>query len=256
MDKIADHLLPLSHASLLRALTWRTSVSSRNKNHARIWDYIFKNDKWILEVLQIKDENDREPVPCLIGSQLQKIYYGNPKGAFVALLVNDWTGDVNYLREKFFDSLRDYEVVEKDSIVRLKGSGILLHIADAIGRHNEEGWISIEDPSQLFRRKGSRLSTQAIYYNETVLHEIDQTKIGGIEGRSMKKKKAVRDICSIKLKFREGLPVYRVFISPHKMVRVVNIQSRDENGRYWVTHWRIIAQHEPEWWPIYSGLSL
>ncbi len=33
----------------------------------------------------------------------------------------------------------------------------------------------------------TRLSTQAIYYNETVLHEINQTKIGGVEGRSMKK---------------------------------------------------------------------
>ncbi len=54
----------------------------------------------------------------------------------------------------FFGSLGDYEVVEKDSILRLKGTGILLHIADATGR-NEEGWISIEDASQLFRRKGS-----------------------------------------------------------------------------------------------------
>ncbi|KAK3901970.1 hypothetical protein C8A05DRAFT_15921 [Staphylotrichum tortipilum] len=247
MDKIADHLPALSRASLLRALTWRTSLSSRKENHARIWDHIFKNDKWIVKVLQIKNGDNGAPVPCLVGSQLQKFYYGSPQRVFLALLVNDWTGDVNCLRKTFFDSLRDYEVVEKDSIIRLKGSGILLHIADAIGR-NDEGWISMEDPSQLFRRRGSRLSTQAIYYNEEVLHEIGQTDIGGIDGRSMKKKKAVRDICSIKLKFREGLPVYRVFISPRKKVKVVNLQSLDENGRDWVTHWRIARRHEREWW--------
>lgn len=49
-----------------------------------------------------------------IGSQLQKVYYGKPKGVYLALLANDWTGDVRYLREAFFDSLRDYKVMEKN----------------------------------------------------------------------------------------------------------------------------------------------
>ena len=48
----------------------------------------------------------------------------------------------------------------------------------------------------------------------------------------------MRDICSIKLYFRDGSPVYRVFISPSKTVRVVNIVTKDENERRWVTHWR------------------
>jgi hypothetical protein len=118
-----------------------------------------------------------------------------------------------------------------------------LHIGDAIG---SQEWISTE-PSKIFRRR--KLSTHAIYYTEDVLHEIGPSQIGGIEGFSMRKKKAVRDICSIKLKFGDGSPAYRVFLSPTKAVKVMNIQVRDENGRDWVARWRVARPHEREWWP-------
>jgi hypothetical protein len=93
-DKIADYLTPLSRASLLRALTWRPSLAKKNHNHARVWDYIFQDDSWIQEVLKVSYDNVGGPLPCLVGSQLEKVYYGKPKGVFLALLVNDWGGDV------------------------------------------------------------------------------------------------------------------------------------------------------------------
>ncbi|KAK4170856.1 hypothetical protein QBC36DRAFT_150316, partial [Triangularia setosa] len=141
-----------------------------------------------------------------------------------------WTGDVRYLRKDFFESLRDYEVTEDKSVIRLKASGILLHIADAVGAHE---WIPMLDPSKLFCRKGSQLSTQVVYYTENVLHEIHQ--IGSIEGRSIKKRKAVRDVCSIRLKFRDGSPVDRVFENPKRTVEVRQV----ENGRDGVPRWRV-----------------
>ena len=145
---------------------------------------------------------------CRQSASESLLRYGKPKGVFLTLLVNDWTGNVNHLRKEFFDSLRNYEVVEKNSIIRLKEFGIILHIPDAIGHYYKEtNWIAMKDPSQLFHRKGFKLLTQAIYYTENTIHEIDQSEIGGIEGRSIRKKKAVRDICSIKLKFRDWSPV-------------------------------------------------
>ena len=146
--------------------------------------------------------------------------------------------------------------MEKNSIIQLKESGIVLHIADAIGHHyKEDSWIAMKDPSQLFHGKGFKFSTQAIYYTENILHEIDQHEIGGIEGRPIRKKKAVRDICSIKLKFRNDSPVYRVFINPQKTVRLANIVIQDENKRNWVARWRIAGKHEPEWWRPFQRLS-
>ncbi|KAK0659747.1 hypothetical protein QBC41DRAFT_237127, partial [Cercophora samala] len=62
-----------------------------------------------------------------------KVYYGKPKGVYLALLINNWTGNVRYLRKDFFESLRDYKVIEDKSVIRLKASGILLYIVDTVG---------------------------------------------------------------------------------------------------------------------------
>jgi hypothetical protein len=250
-DLIADYLAPLSRASFARYLTqdrhenefpaWnKTSLSTKNKNSARIWDFIFKNDSWISKVLKLGNAHPQGgPLPCLVGSDLRKVSCGKSKGTYLVLLINDWEGDVQYIREAFFNSLQDYEVVEEGSVIRLKDSGILLHIADAIKSHE---WVPMKDPRRVFRRSGRKLSTQAIYYTEDVVHEIDSSKIGGIEGFSWRKKKAVRDICSIKLKFRNGSPVYRVFENPERTVRVEPIKVRDENQKDWVASWRVVAR--------------
>jgi hypothetical protein len=160
--------------------------------------------------------------------------------------VNDWTGDVRYAKDLFFESLRDYEYDKESSVVRLKRSGIVLHIGDAIGSLE---WIPMVDPSKLFCHRGGKISTYAIYYTENILYNIGPSQIGGVEGLSIKKQKAVRDICSIKLKFGDDSPAYRVFLNPAKALKVVNIQVKDENGRDWVACWRVARPFEREWWP-------
>jgi hypothetical protein len=214
------------------------SMSKKQKPFDRIWSYIFKGDSWIYKVLSMSAPG---PVPCLVGSDLQKVYDGKPNGAYIALLVNDWSGDVFYLRDEFLSLLKDHEVLEK-GIIRLKDSDITLHIRDVL---SSEEWVSIKDPSKLFDldQKGSSLSTQVIYYTEDVLHTINQNQIGGTKGLSGKKE-AVRHICSIKLKFRNGEPVTRVFEDPERKereVRVVDIPTGEERKE-----WRIATPGEAE----------
>ena len=61
------------------------------------------------------------------------MYYGKSKGVYLSLVINDWSGDALYVKNRFLDLLRDFEVIEENEyktplIIRLKLSGILLYI--------------------------------------------------------------------------------------------------------------------------------
>jgi len=92
-DKIVDYLTPLSIVPWLTATNW-ASLSTTHKNVGRLWDYIFKDETWIKKVLEVNNDFGGSPVPTLVSCNLKKIFWGKPKGVHVALLVNDWTGDV------------------------------------------------------------------------------------------------------------------------------------------------------------------
>jgi hypothetical protein len=92
-----------------------------------------------------------------------------------------------------------------------------------------------------------------IYYTEDVLHQIDSSKIGGIEGFSWRKKKAVREICSIKLKFSDGSPIYTVFKRPKTTVKIRRTGTLDKNEKDWVPRFRVAGQHELEWYGSVRG---
>jgi hypothetical protein len=89
----------------------------KNESITRIWDFIFKNDVWIRQVLELQNTCEKGPVPCLVGSGLKNLYYGKPRGANLMLLVNDWTGDIRFLKALFFESLRDYEYDKEITVV-------------------------------------------------------------------------------------------------------------------------------------------
>ncbi|KAM7209797.1 hypothetical protein V8F06_014818 [Rhypophila decipiens] len=237
-NEIATYLSPLSRASFLRALAkFRISLSLSRKNEscARVWDLIFKDDEWIRQVLQHQNPFGGAAIPCLVGCDLKRLYYGKPNSAYLTLLVNDWTGDVQYMKELFFMSLRDHEYDKEKSEIRLKSSGITVHIGDVV---TSEELLIMTAPTKLFC--GRRVSTKAMYYTEDVLYDIGPNFIGGIEGVSTKKKKAFREICSVKLKFRDGSLVYRVFSTTRRALNVVGIQEPDENGKLWPVRWRYI----------------
>ena len=161
----------------------------------------------------------------------------------MSLLVNDWTGDVQYLGDLFYKSLHDYEPLG-DSLIRLKSSGLVLHIRDIGFVNNEDGWIEMLDPSKLFNEKESKLSTLVIYYEGDIIHQLNSSHIGGIGGiLGRSGVEAIGDICSLKLEFRNGEQVYRVFFNPKKELRVVHIMS--DNG--YITHWREVKRYKTEY---------
>jgi len=100
--------------------------------------------------------------------------------------------------------------------------------------------------SRLFHYIGCNLSTIVVYYKEDIIHIICGSWIGGVEGLCRNRGKAVHNICSIKLQFRDRTPVYCVFINPNKTIRLVNKKVQDENDRLWVTYWRVVKLYESE----------
>lgn len=244
---VAAHFPPLPRASFLEALRGLVRFPRSAASTANIWGLLFKDDKWVNKVLQTRGVPHRNPTVSLVGKDLERLYYRGPnKPSYLVLAIHDWSGDTEFLQDALFKSLHKHSYDKARSEVFLLNSGITLHIGDAVIL---EEWVNISDPTRMFSLRRGKLSTKAIYYTDDALHDIGPELIGGIRDWSIKKKKAVSEICSIKLKFRDGSPVYRVFVSSSKETRVVNIQGTDEKGAKWITQWRLAQPHEKEWWP-------
>jgi hypothetical protein len=89
----------------------------------------------------------------------------------------------------------------------------------------------ITDPKRLLRVRKQKLYTaRALYYQDDRLQIIGPDRIGGIDCMSLKKKKDIANICSRRLQFGDGMPLYRVIERPNIPDRLVNIRET-ENGR-------------------------
>jgi hypothetical protein len=249
-DEITRLLSPLSRANLGRALAsagvW-FNFRKDYKQPAKFWDIIFKDEIWLQTVSGLYYEYTSPPNPVMVGSDLVKPYYGASRSpVYLALVISDWGGDARYEKEKLFASFReqDYDFYKDLSEVRFKKSGIILHIGDAI---KSEEWIKMKDPSRLFRRYKKELWTAALYYHDDHLCQIGPDQIGGIEDFSTKKKKRVKYICSVRLRFGNGDPVYRVMKGYNLPIKLVGKQTEDENKRKWVASWRLARAGEREW---------
>jgi hypothetical protein len=247
---IAMLLSPLSQASLGRAFARGTSkfnFTQTQKRSARLWDLMFKDDSWFQAINGLKyDGETQSPRPALVGYDLTKLYYGSSTSAYIALLVSDWGGDCRYLKKEFFASLREHDYDQEAFEVRFKKSNIILNIRDAI---SSSDWIEIEDPRRLFRCHKQNLQTAVLYFEDENLVKIGPDAIGRVINIPTKKKKCIENICSLQLKFGDGMPVYRVIKRRDMTVRLVNIQTTDGNGREWVTNWRLARADEREWFP-------
>lgn len=247
---IAMLLSPLFRASLGRAFAQGTSkfnFTQTQKRSARVWDLIFKNDSWFRAVDSLNNDNSTQPPnPTLVGYDLTKLYYGSSTPAYIALLVSDWSGDCEYLKNEFFASLRDHDYNQETFEVRFKEYNITLFIQDAI---QCQEWIEMEDPRKLFRYNKRNLQTAALYYKEESLVKIGPEKIGRVINTPTIKKECIKNICSLQLEFGNGMPVYRVMKRRDMTVRLVNIQTTDKHGREWVNNWRLARADEDEWFP-------
>lgn len=208
-DAIGAHLPPLSRVPLAQVHGARRQplLSGYQSNPARIWRLIFKNDEWIEAVL--RDENT---MPCLVGSDLRKIYEGgDTDGTKLALLTNDWTwGNAFRYKKLLLSSLQKHEYDEQSSVVFLLRSGIQLSIQDCISRNQ---WISMKAPSDLFKGERKSLSTNALYYTESTLDSISSLRIGKVFPPT---RYGVYHLCSIELKQAGGSTEHRIFINPER----------------------------------------
>ena len=199
-----------------------------------LWNSIFKDDIWLKAVSECTDADMSPPNPVLVGKSSQ----------YLALIISDFSGDALYEKDKLFASLReqDYEYDEAKAEIRFKKSKRVLHIGNAV---RGEEWITMTDPRKLFRQTGEGLQTSAIYYGDDQYHKIEGHQIGGVE--SSKGIERVKYICSIPLKFGDGKPVFCVIRRGISPIHLVSKRTKDTNGRYWVTSWRLAMAGERDW---------
>ncbi|KAH8800874.1 hypothetical protein F5884DRAFT_685298 [Xylogone sp. PMI_703] len=208
---------------------------------------IFKDESWLQAIDNIKYDYTHPPNPTLVGDGLTKLYYGSSTSAYIILLISDWGGDCQYLKRNFFASLREHDYDKQAFEVRFKYSNIILNVHDVV---SSPEWIEMEDPRRLFRCYKQDLQTAVLYYKDENLIKIRPDQIGRVNDMPMKRKKCIENICSLQLKFGDGMPVYRVIRRRDIPVRLVNIETMDENGRKWVANWRLARADEREWWPV------
>ena len=248
-DEIFRFLGPLSRANLGRAYAatgLKIRFSETQLRLSLIFDKIFKNNLWIQEVLSLSTSGGTSPVVTLLGCDLIKLSHGSPSPAYLVLIISDWSGDAVYIKEQLFKSFReqDYSFDKEASEVYFPNSKITLHIGDAI---KGEEWISIRDPRRIFKLDKKELQTTVLYFGDDTFYEIGPSHIGGIDDFSMKKKKRVQYMCSVRLRWSDGSPIYRVMRTEEIPFSLVSTRIQGEHLRNWIIGWRLARADEPAW---------
>jgi hypothetical protein len=248
-DGIFQLLDPISRASLGRAYAGtglRLHFSKTQLRPALIFDKIFKDTTWIQQVMSLSITGCPSPIVTLLGCDLVKLSHGSPSPAYLLLIISDWSGDSRYMKEQLFGSFRDrnFQFDEEASEVFFPSSSITLHIGDAI---TGEEWISIRNPRKVFRLEKEVLQTTALYFGDDTFYEIGPSHIGGIDDFSMKEGERVQYICSVRLKWGDGSPIYRVLRTKEIPFSLVSQSIDGEHSRMWIISWRLARADEPAW---------
>lgn len=243
-----------------------------------VWDRIFKKDSmWLREMEELQSLKPTI-LPTLIGSKLRDLLRASKsprfttptrassliskfrslgrrciddrgsKDMYLILVVHDWSGELPYSAGTLLESLRSFRFVSEWEVTII-GSGITLNIAECLGGYSNKGrgWLHVSDPSRVFSYKSGQLHTSILLYGEHTIRDVEPQDIGGIEGRPTAGKRAVKDICSIRMRLGNGKPVYRVLEGDKGITRLKNIVTVDEYGQSWVTHWKEVKSGWREW---------
>lgn len=213
------------------------------------WKFVFKNDSWLKEVLKLQTDGGYDPVPCIGGAELPRLWSSTNESLaiYLFLFVNDANGDTHFLvpeadaseqeegggndegavnetdgspkavserYKTFFDSLHSHEYHPELSQVTFKDSGLRLYVHDIVSATEDPRPIVM--PMRLFNEEkdGRGVYTYVNYYEPERLdvtgpERIGPELIGGIQGVTWEEKQAVKDLCSLRLKFRNGQPYVR-----------------------------------------------
>ena len=100
--------------------------------HKMLWASIFSNYTWLNDIARDLGVN-----LILIGIRLDTFYQRgkdticNSAPAYIALISRDISGDVTYIKDLFFSSLKSHKYVESTAEIMFN-SGITLNIADIL----------------------------------------------------------------------------------------------------------------------------
>lgn len=208
-----------------------------NKGLPPIWNIIFKDDStWLREMEELRCIKPTA-LPTLVGWGLHDVMEVR-KQVYLVLLVHDWSGELKYSQGALMESLKSFKHVGKEE-VHILGTNITLNISECIGCCSRSGYISMEDPRRIFRRRRGPPRTSILYYGDDTVYDVPPSYIGGIEVHSRGKRR-IENICSIRMKLGDDRPVYRVFVRDKMNLRLRNIVTKDDFGRQWVTNWKEI----------------
>jgi hypothetical protein len=208
-------------------------VEPQSLKHAEIWSAIMRTDTWTNKVMQTDYGMSANPEPCLIGKNMKsgKLKSGK-KRIHLILLVNDWNGDIPYERDLFIKSLQEHEFDKHDkNLIHFVNSSISLHIQDAI---SSSQYLNIRDPRKYICTNRGTLSTYICYYSDPNFIELGSDDIGGVEGQNSKK--AIREFCCVKVRFREGPNIYRELARGKTSTRLIP-NSVQVDGRPCIKSW-------------------
>lgn len=174
-----------------------------------LWSLFLKDDSWINEVLEYKSE-PYSPRLNVMGRDLPRILAGRTEHSYLVLIMHDHTGDVQYLREKFFKSLQPHTYDQEKGEVYFLGSGITLNVSDAV---SPVELIPIYSPTRLFYSSWNELNTFVTRYGDDKLYLCPDSSIGGLIEIG-NRRKAIEDICYVRIPYAPNFDFTALFIKP------------------------------------------
>jgi len=129
-----------------------------------IFDLIFKDYTWINAANNVQALGVQRPAVALIGHDLIQAYHDSTHPSYLALIVNDWSGDVYFsLRHELFRTFRDqdFDYNKESCEVTFRKSGMVLHVGEVM---RSDEWVMMRDPSKLFGLHNGAVQTAVLYF--------------------------------------------------------------------------------------------
>lgn len=228
-----------------------------------LWRTIFASDEWINLAEKLLKESPyvKAPGPILIGKDLSSIgnpNHNNQKHHHILLAPNDWTGDLRYHRETFFNSLRtDYRYRQKEKKVifpqtTLKTSpggeclsvpGITLYIESLDSAETIK--LPRKELKRLFDKKliRTQYSTSSLKKVQT----INISDVCGLLGKRLSTPADLSPICGLTFKTSIG-PWQLIFITPEADKYELKPIGPNGGSVPAVTGWEGVRKNAGRWW--------
>ncbi|TQV90145.1 hypothetical protein IF1G_11187 [Cordyceps javanica] len=224
------------------------SIESRGQEIPPVWNKILSpHSKWQKEIMMLQDLKPALQ-PTLVGWDLHELaerssrlgqksnaLVSRKKALYIVLLVQDWSGDLEYAFHCLLESLLSFEHVGPDEVLLVK-ENIILNITECRGQRLVNGRIQLENPAKLFSFRDG-LTTSILTY-DGVIEDVSGSQIGFLQGQT--RYDSVRNICSIKMSCGDGRTIFRVFKRTGWDIRhLEEVFTTDEDGQQWVTNWKL-----------------